>query len=702
MNEQNFPPGGPPNGPAEITLWEKFRKKYPNLENFIGENLMTWIGIAVLVLGIGFFVKYSIDHSWLSPNARISIGLLSGVALMGIAHWLRNSYRAFSSILVGGGMSIMYFTLGMAYKDYGLLDQTTTFICMIVISVISVLLTLAYDRKELAILSILGAFITPLIVSNGSGNYISLFSYIIILDLAMLSIAWFKKWDIVTILTFGLSTLWYGGWILGKSVFAGTVDLTPNVNLLFFGAVIFVIFFIMIVVNNIKNQRKFKVWEFSLLLMNNAIFFSCGMYLLKGNFADFQGLFTAAMGVFNMIFAISLFRDKRTDKNLLYLLIGLVLTFISLVAPIQLEGFSITLFWAAEAVLMLWLGQRSGLRLIKNSSMFVLLLMLVSLSMDWVQIYVIHSRGVLDPILNKGFITSLFAFGSLLAYFRLLKSELVDMSDKNISLLDFGRILIQMMPVFVYFMVFLEVYYYTDMNIGLSELRIEIYLLFNFLYIAAASIYAKVQNRVNLQDVIAAMSPFIGLLYLMVAIPSISYLRTSYLLGDLSSILPFAIQLLFIPALYVIFRNSAKHFETSRFMKQKPQALYQWFCHFMILLVASTQLDHILMLSFFDGENMSWLLSQSHTIGYPIIWGIYAFYLVFRGVRFNNKSLRIVGLSLFVLILAKLFLFDLNGLSEAGRIAAFIILGGLLLSSSFLYQKLRTLITAEQDQNQVS
>lgn len=63
---------------AEATDWEKF----------IGENLISKIGIAILVLAIGFFVKYAIDNDWIGPAGRVGIGLLCGAILIGLAHRL--------------------------------------------------------------------------------------------------------------------------------------------------------------------------------------------------------------------------------------------------------------------------------------------------------------------------------------------------------------------------------------------------------------------------------------------------------------------------------------------------------------------------------------------------------------------------------------------------------------------------------------
>ncbi|MBL7752231.1 MAG: hypothetical protein JNN29_12665, partial [Chitinophagaceae bacterium] len=46
-------------------------QKERDLEKFIGENLANKIGIAILVLGIGFFVKYAIDKNWINETGRV-------------------------------------------------------------------------------------------------------------------------------------------------------------------------------------------------------------------------------------------------------------------------------------------------------------------------------------------------------------------------------------------------------------------------------------------------------------------------------------------------------------------------------------------------------------------------------------------------------------------------------------------------------
>jgi len=180
----------------------EFFERHPDLEKFIGKNLVSKIGIAVLVLAIGFFVKYAIDNDWIGPVGRVGIGLLCGGILVGVAHYLRNSYKAFSSVLIGGGLAVFYFTISLAYHQFHLFSQTVSFIIMIVITAFAVILSMLYDRQELAIIALVGGFITPFMVSNGSGNYKALFVYLLILNTGLLVIAFKKAWRLLNLPAF--------------------------------------------------------------------------------------------------------------------------------------------------------------------------------------------------------------------------------------------------------------------------------------------------------------------------------------------------------------------------------------------------------------------------------------------------------------------------------------------------------------------
>ena len=143
-NEQiQVPINKPVNKPVPKQSWyDEFRKNNPDLEKFIGENIVSKIGVAILVIGIAFFVKFAIDQNWIKPIGRVAIGVLCGLIVLGFAHRLRKNFQAFSSVLVAGGIAVFYFTIGIAFHQYHIFGQTAAFIIMLLITSFSVFISM--------------------------------------------------------------------------------------------------------------------------------------------------------------------------------------------------------------------------------------------------------------------------------------------------------------------------------------------------------------------------------------------------------------------------------------------------------------------------------------------------------------------------------------------------------------------------------
>ncbi len=237
---------------------KSFFDKYPDLEKFIGENLINKIGIVILILGLGFLVKYAIDKNWINEVGRVAIGILSAGALIGLAHKLRKDYKSFSSVLIGGGLALLYFTISLAFHTEGYplyQQQATSFIILVVITIFAVFLAITYNRVEIAVLAIIGGFASPILLSNGSGNYIILFSYTMLLNVGMLVLSYFKKWRLVNIVAFILTVILFSLWL--------TSELFEENYTTFNGAILFatgfyIIFFLMNIIYNVKYNLKFK------------------------------------------------------------------------------------------------------------------------------------------------------------------------------------------------------------------------------------------------------------------------------------------------------------------------------------------------------------------------------------------------------------------------------------------------------------
>ena len=674
------PPPKQPRGPS-------FFERNPDLEKFIGENLINKIGIAVLVFGIGFLLKYAIGRDMISEAGRTLVGLVAGGILVVLAHRMRERFRAFSSVLVAGGIAVFYFTVAIAFHEYHLIGQTAAFLSMVGITGLAVAFTLGYDRRELAVIALLGGFASPFMASTGEGNFRVLFTYLLILNVGMLVLANFKKWPILNILSFGLSWLIFGAWAVASY---SRLDPPPMALALCFAAGFYLVFGAMILLYDLRHRTPFDPLDYSMYLLNNALFLGAGLLFLEDSSVRVGGLFALVIAGFNLLLALRFFRDARVPRNLVFLLIGLVLTFLSLAAPIQLDGSHITLFWAAEAVLLLWFGQRSGLRLVEKGSILVLGAMLGSLLIDLADIYQADTL-LLSPLLNKGWITGIVASVSLFLYGRLLRNEPLERT----ILAEFTvRHLRNATEVFFVLVLFATNYLELQAQSAkvFSVYGVQLVLLaYSLLFLLLLDLAVRKRSLLTKGAVgvllAARLLAQISLFY--AASRGLLAEHLHYDAGNHFILLHYATLAL---AVFAVVRVA----QLARELLPRPSfawSAYLWGMCILLVVLGSQELDHLLVLGGrHDGASIGQVLQASRKWGYPILWGIGSFLFMLYGMKMRLRTVRVIALALFGITLVKLFLFDIVGVSEGGKVAAFISLGILLLVVSFLYQKLKGLL----------
>jgi len=689
------PPAQPQPTQEKPGWFDQWLQKNPDMEKFIGENLINKIGIAVLVLGIAFFVKYAIDKDWINEVGRVAIGLVSGGILVGIAHRLRNSYRSFSSVLVGGGIAVFYFTIAFAFHQYKLFDQTSAFIIMVVITAFGVILSILYDRIELAMIATVGGFITPFLVSTGQNNYQALFTYMAILSTGLLVLAYFKRWQLIYFTAFLFTIFIYGAWLFDQVYNNNSI---PTRDALLFATIFYFIYVAMHIVNNIRTKRKFSGFDFTSLLMINFAYYAAGIVALEfWNSGQYQGLFTASLGAINLILAFVFLRQRTADKNFVYLLIGLTLTFLSLAAPVQLKGNYITLFWAAETVLLFWLYQRSGIKLIKISSAVIAILTLISLGMDWVEIYGVEV-GNLPVVINKGFLTSVFVSLALGLLYRLFWREadtyyFAPITNKNVKNIAGTT------AVLIFFIAgILEINYqfrtrFPEIRARFEETGLNFTYLQLYVLIFLCTLFLLTERFGKLKDPFIRMGiPVVGFFLYLFNISNI-YETEKLLLSTGNYKQYFAAQWVSIVLIFILASISISYFRKNQTQLKSYQNFFTWFISFALVTVLSLEGRHIMVwfnytgeASIFDIENLY------YKAGMTIVWGLSSFLMMYLGMKHKFKPLRIVSLVLFGATLVKLFSYDIRNIPPGGKIAAFILLGVLLLTVSFMYQRLKKLI----------
>ena len=492
---------------------------------------------------------------------------------------------------------------------------------------------------------------------------------------------------------------------------------------LIFLVLFFVIFYVIFLAFKFVQQQKFGKGGIAFLLANSFIFYGLGYVILSDDSVGKQllGVFTLANGVIHFAVSSILFKKKLADRNLFYFITGLVLVFITMAIPVQLDGNWVTLLWAGEAAILFWVGRTKGVTFYEKLSYPLMFLAGFSLLQDWSMLTTLYLYNPADesvyirPIFNIHFLSGilfLVAFG-FINYINQKKPYVSEQTGKN-HLLDFMNMV---MPA-----IFLIVLY------GIFKVEIDLY--WNQLYEStkvslgdAEDQYGNYEYNRNLNDFRDIWTMNYSLLFLSIlsfinikkwkhqmfgygnlifnvllifaflggGLFLISEIRESYL--DPSEYFQYGIMYLGIRYISILFFGLIL-FATYKYTRSKELTIIDLKMPFELLL-------HLSILWIISSELLHWMdiggSDQSYKLGLSILWGSYALIMVALGIWKRKKHLRIAAIALFAITLVKLFFYDIGHLSTIARTVVLVSLGVLLLVISFLYNKYTEQISDEKE-----
>lgn len=186
----------PPSAPADRTRDGDFEEK-------LASRWLVWLGAATISLGGAFLVKYSIDQGWLRPAIRVTLGFLLGVVLVIGGEWLRRRplQRAVAAIsadyvppaLTAAGLFTAFASAYAAFALYDLLPPLAAFLLLAIVAVCGVALSLL-QGPFIALLGLLGGFLTPVLVPSDQPSAWSLFGYLAALVVGGLAVVRYTAW----------------------------------------------------------------------------------------------------------------------------------------------------------------------------------------------------------------------------------------------------------------------------------------------------------------------------------------------------------------------------------------------------------------------------------------------------------------------------------------------------------------------------
>lgn len=388
-----------------------------------GQKWMLIFGIVITLLGLGYFLKYSFDRQWIPEWARVAMAYFAAIGTVVLGGWFTTGkVKNFGLFLIGGGVGMLYSATYAGFGIYGLFGQPTAFGLMALTTAFSVFLALKFDTKWLAVLGQAGGFLTPVILATHQDNQIGLMTYMMILNIGMLWIAFRKQWTLLNYLSFGFTWLLFSGWAVSHydpSKFATTMVF---LNLFFLThAVAPYLYFLL-------KPEKAQVQGFAITLPNSflAMAFNYGFIVGMG------GMQAAAVVSFlyAMLFvgmAQMLRRADDENRGPYGLLLAQAGLFLTITVPLLFSGGWITAAWAAMAAVAVFGGLRLSQRTLQAGAVILYFLTLAKLFLYDIGVTWKFNLGFMGYRPGYGtdlairWVTFAAVLGSLLAVCRLLR-----------------------------------------------------------------------------------------------------------------------------------------------------------------------------------------------------------------------------------------------------------------------------------------
>jgi uncharacterized membrane protein len=325
-----------------------------DLEQRIGARWATWVGIVVILVAAALFLKWAFDNAYLGPAARVGVGIVGGLVMLlgGLSLHRRRDVPYLSEGLAGGGLGCLYLSLFAAHSLYDLIGAATAFGSMFAVTLLGALVAVLTSRLSTAVLAVLGGLLTPLLLQVERPDERNLLAYLLVLDVLALLVARFRTWPALTELAWGGSAL-----LLLPTLWRAPEAPHPLARLLLLSA-LFLVFLAAPVFRERATGLRSQPIDLALVVANAAGYFWAVYVTLEVTRPGLEGPWAVGLAVLYRLVSADYGSRVSDDPAPVMLHEGVAWTFLTLAIPLVLDVQWVTLAWAAEGVMLLWLAAR--------------------------------------------------------------------------------------------------------------------------------------------------------------------------------------------------------------------------------------------------------------------------------------------------------------------------------------------------------
>ncbi len=652
-------------GLDDSTIEKRVRQN--RFEIKIGLNLVNKVGILLILLGLGASVQYGYTHffnEWTKGSFAFLLGLLF---LFAGEFSAKKGFGVFASGLTGGGIAGLYGALFYSHFILHIIGLDVALVVSLLIAVVSIALTLRYDSQTISVISLVGGFLPFFSYSFsfdfGFAETVIAFSYILVLNATLVAISYVKSWRVTS-------------WV---SFLAGApciVYLASTVDSVFLGAAFMLASYAMYEISVLAKPIKHKIEPApsDIVLMSlNSLLASLVIFALfeDAGMSSYYGLLAVGFSALFLGQGFAMARLYSARSVSTAILFGCALTFSVLAFPFQFGLRWALLGWVCEGAFLSIAGNRYRSRYIEVAGWVIL-------AASTLVFYAGDLMNLLEGYPAEGVtvqFASLLAGITAVAYYY---GRYVPAMD-NRSSLGVARAFAWASTALAWVFVMSIIPHWITLAVAQHNVRTAgIPEFFRLLSLSIAHLCLGVWIR--------AYPPLVDR-YLRRATPFLYAVAGVYILilnatvqvwpdgAEVASmrLLAFITLIAYNVAYVLVLRSTVLTVlkESMRSLEVYPAVIALW------LLSAIVS---VMIVQFGLGPE---------SMAFTTALVVFSLCAVTYGFVRRYSVIRVSGLALVVLTLAKFFMFDLSHLSLELRIVAFFGYGIILLAISFIYQRMK-------------
>lgn len=660
---------------------EETRQAKAELEQKIGTKWVLIAGIIAVIFAAGFFLKYAYDTNMVGPTGRVIIVAIAGLITLAIGEITRRrDYGIVAKSVTALGFALLYSAVFAAYAYYELITSTYAFGFSIFITAAAMLYALGLDEITIAFLSLLGGFLTPVIISTGKNMPVPLFTYVLILDAGALFCAYYRKWRLVDIISFLGTFLLYTGWF--EKFYRPEMSLAQKMPeqmpmALIWLTIFFLVYLFLPVLYDLLRKKEAIKEEVILIIANAAIVFYYLWTMLYTDYRTELSLTTLSLCAIHLGMMVIVFVRCRFDINLRLAYLAIGLFFLTITVPLYFKMYAITIAWALESAVLTFIGLRYRSTLMQLGGAIALIL-----SFSQLMIHLpMHSESftfVFNPVFGT-WLTVCCAIIICHLFYRTTHSLIEEQRD-IITQVSYAAAAVMLMVTIA-----LEWYCYCTLNVKDSDLGFTLFYEGIVIVIAIFSLLLLIRPVCpggQLCQLLALIITAIGSIITFVSL-KLSHKTNFVIFANVEFLIVFLFAV-------ILFADAWIHYKRNKEEKYIPE-----------LTIAFTLMGVMLLWILMTEEiYLYWYCKDKYLHGIKnwnflahmyisVMWALYGAALMVAGFWKKKVILRYISLGIFGLLLLKVFVLDTSKVESVYRIAAFLATGVTLVAVSYLYQFLR-------------